>query len=97
MVKRPNETQDQRPRARESVTRKPEGGWQIRKTSVAPLLAVRCIAWLDLFMALSETCINCDLHVAIDANRYAVIAALKIALLTRIVMLVRNIELNADA
>ena len=75
----------------------PKGGWLTHQTLVAALLAVRCIAWLDLFMALSETCIYCDLHVAIDANRYAVIAALKIALLTRIVMLARSIKLNADA
>ena len=43
-----NETQDQRARARESVLRSQRVDGKHSRTSVAALLAVRCIAWLGV-------------------------------------------------
>ena len=46
-----NETQDQRPRAHRKVPRSQSVDGKHTKTSAAGLLAVRCIAWLDVFVA----------------------------------------------
>jgi hypothetical protein len=50
----PNETQDQPPRDLGRCPRKTKGGWQTEKARMSPYLAVRCIAWLGIFVSVAR-------------------------------------------